>query len=139
LCSITARGKAFYFQLTEGDAMKNDMAYSGTLPCGKLCVAQNLRVFNFLKWMLTKGINTSRDLSSSLGFIFFWYGVIPAGAPGMASADSFHSHPDAFEYTPFLDGFDCILRARGRVPAMRSQQWRYAQLIKSDRQDENFF
>lgn len=70
---------------------------------------------------------------------FFWYGIIPARAPRVASAYPFCPQPNPFYNTPFFYGFDGIMRTRGCVPAMYSKQGRQNELVEAYGEYENFF
>lgn len=69
-------------------------------------------------------------------FDFFGYGVIAARAPGVTTANSLRTEPHAFEYAPFLYGFDGVLRTGGGVAAMRTKERGNTQLVESYRQYE---
>ena len=64
---------------------------------------------------------------------------MPMPTPGIATHDTFQSHPDATYDAPFFYGSNHIMRAGRVVPAIRPQQWRNRRLIKPDRQDKYFF
>jgi hypothetical protein len=67
------------------------------------------------------------------GSIFFWHGVVSMCPPGMTSADPFHSEPDPFKHTPFLNCFNGILRTGWMVAAVGSKEWRQGQLVNANR------
>lgn len=53
-------------------------------------------------------------------------------APWMAPADPFGAHPAAFQWSPFLNGFNGILGAGGYMAAILSKQGGNGQLVKAN-------
>ncbi len=52
--------------------------------------------------------------------------------PGVAAANPFQSHPAAFKWTMFTNGFDSILRTSGGKSTIGTKHWGNGILIDSD-------
>jgi hypothetical protein len=57
----------------------------------------------------------------------------------MAAGYSFGAHPYSFDNSPFLDGFNGVLRTGGDMSAMRAQKRGNAKLIKANWEYEYLF
>lgn len=67
---------------------------------------------------------------------FLRYGIPTTRAPGMASCNAFGAKPYPFEYTPFLNGLDRIIRTRWSVTTVGTKQGRKRGLVDFDGEDE---
>ena len=66
------------------------------------------------------------------------HGIVAMSAPGMAPRNTFHAKPDAFNDSPFFDGFDRIVRTAWRMAARCPEQRRKGPLVDANGQNEEF-
>jgi hypothetical protein len=80
----------------------------------------------------------TQNFRGVLLLLFFGYRIVPTRTPRMAPRYSFHSKPRALHHTPFVDGFNRVLRACGRVAAVRTKHRRQRCLVYSNGEYEEF-
>ena len=61
-----------------------------------------------------------------------WYRIMSMSRPGMAAPDPFDPQPNAFEYAPFVDGFDGVLRAGWCIATVVAEMRRDRRLVKTN-------
>ena len=59
-----------------------------------------------------------------MDLLLFWDRIVAMCAPWMTAGYSLCAEPDALDYTPFLNGFNRVVRTRRCVSAMHTEQWR---------------
>jgi hypothetical protein len=57
-------------------------------------------------------------MKGGVALFLFWNRIVAAGSPWITSRNSFAAQPDTSEYTPFLNGFNGVLRTGWSMSAM---------------------